>query len=423
MAILFALTVLAVHARADLTAGAAKVDITPALGPGISIPLGGYGARRGAPATEVHDPVTARALVLKNQGKCVALVSVDLCFFPRKVCTAIITRVHAEIPELDASNILLAATHTHSGPDPLAMDPDSTESAPGWPRYNSALLEFTVGHAAEAIETAYRAMHPARLGWSVVDGKGLNRNRRGGPHTDTAMTVIKVEDANHGRIAEVVSYASHPTLYGADMRQISADWPGVMEARIEHAVKGGVCLFLNGAEGDAAPQIAASGSEAERVEAYGSAVAERALQAENSISTSVSVEISAWSAPVTLPPRRPNGLYLVAAAGLGIPIDRARLLVTRLMPERSQLSCVRIGKLLMLGFPCEPTADLGLEARKIGIAAGYRHVDVVALVNDWLAYALTPGQYHEGGYEVGMSFYGDQLGPRLLDAVATAVKH
>ena len=47
---------------------------------------------------------------------------------------------------------------------------------------------------------------------------------------------------------------------------------------------------------------------------------------------------------------------------------------------------------------------------------------VVALTNDWLAYALEPEQYRKGNYEAMMSFYGDQLGPTLLQSVQSGLK-
>ena len=47
---------------------------------------------------------------------------------------------------------------------------------------------------------------------------------------------------------------------------------------------------------------------------------------------------------------------------------------------------------------------------------------VVALANDWLAYALMPEQYKRGNYEAGMSFYGETLGPTLLTALDTGLK-
>ena len=83
---------------------------------------------------------------------------------------------------------------------------------------------------------------------------------------------------------------------------------------------------------------------------------------------------------------------------------------------------VRIGDLLLVGMPCEPTAELGLQVKEMARKAGYVSPAVVALTNDWLGYALMPEQYRKGNYEAMMSFYGDQLGPTFLQAIENGLK-
>ena len=108
-------------ASAELRAGAAKGSITPDVA-AHKVPLGGYAARRGAAATGVHDPVFARALVLSEANVKVGIVSVDLCFLPANVKAEVVARVAAAgVTGLDSEHLLIAATHTHTAPDPLAM--------------------------------------------------------------------------------------------------------------------------------------------------------------------------------------------------------------------------------------------------------------------------------------------------------------
>jgi hypothetical protein len=96
---------------------------------------------------------------------------------------------------------------------------------------------------------------------------------------------------------------------------------------------------------------------------------------------------------------------------------QAQEVVKQLMPTTTTIGFFKVGDLLFLGFPCEPTSELGLTAKDAARRAGYKLPAVVALADDWLAYALTPRQYREGNYEAGMSFYGEQLGPILLKAI------
>lgn len=411
------------YATTTLLAGSARVAITPSPSL-LHVPLGGYAARKGALATGVHDPIFARALVLEEGGQRVAVVSVDMCFLPAPIPQVVSQHLIAMgLSKLAGSHLFLAATHTHSAPDPLAMDPANIFTSPtGWSLFNPALLNWTAYHIALAVKEAYAHRLPALLSYTAAQVPNLNRNRRDEPVVDRQMTVIRVVGVCDRRsIAEVVVFASHPTLYTAKMLELSADWPGVMEGAIEKSF-GGVCLFLNGAEGDAAPIEYPQLSEDQQVEVYGKAVAEAACKLLSRLPAFATPNISCWQKSVSLPHRQPNGLYLAAAGSLGISIPEAQRRAIHLMPQTTTIQFVRIGKLLLIGMPCEPTGLLGIALEKVGLERGYSVVSVVALVNDWLAYALTAQQYQHGGYEAGMSFYGPGLGAVLEAAVQQGLR-
>jgi hypothetical protein len=57
----------------EFRAGAARINLDPPLG----LPMVGYGARN---AQGVLDPLQARALVLSDGTRTLALVTLDLCF-------------------------------------------------------------------------------------------------------------------------------------------------------------------------------------------------------------------------------------------------------------------------------------------------------------------------------------------------------
>ena len=54
--------------------------------------------------------------------------------------------------------------------------------------------------------------------------------------------------------------------------------------------------------------------------------------------------------------------------------------------------------------------------------AGIAHPCVASLTTDHVGYVLTPEEYRESGYEVTASFYGETLGPLLLEKVSTLAK-
>jgi hypothetical protein len=401
--------------QAQLRAGAAKVDITPDV-KASHIPLGGYAARRAAPATGVHDPVYARALVLDDGAHKAALVSVDLCFAPANLKADVQEKLKAAgVTGFEGAGLFLVATHTHSGPDPLAMHAQNHFVAPGWSAYDPNLREFTTRRIADAVVAADRALAPARIGsLQEADHDALNRNRRHDPAVDSTFTVVRVVGEDGKPIGEIVDFASHPTLYGDDMREVSADWPGVTEATIDDRLHGGVCLFFNGALGDASPNGVDDVKGDEKVKVYGDRVAKAALDRLDRVTPLPAVTVATWSQDVPLPPRKPNGFFFLAAGQLGLDMRAARGLVNDLMPTSTHLSFVKIGDALLMGFPCEPSGALGMEAEATARAAGVKVPVVVGLTNEWLAYALTPTQYRAGKYEAMMSFYGDQFGPALM---------
>ena len=123
-----------------------------------------------------------------------------------------------------------------------------------------------------------------------------------------------------------------------------------------------------------------------------------------------------------LPERKPSGLFIASAAQLGATFTQAKELVHTLMPSKTHLAFIQVGDLLLIGFPCEPTGDIGLTAKAHAKQAGFRLPAVVALSNEWLSYCVTPSQYRAGKYEASMCFYGETFGTTLLKGVEAGVK-
>jgi neutral ceramidase len=415
--ILFACAILPVSwARADLMAGAAKVSITPDPKT-IGYQLGGYVApqRVGHNATGIHDACYARALVVQDGGAKAAIVSLDLCFMPASVKTAVMSRIGAS--GIPASGVFLSATHTHSAPDPLALHSDNTGPAGGLSTFDPKLSDFIADRISQAILEANGKLRPARAGSGQAEKLGLNRNRRGEKLTDDTMTALKVVDSEGKPVAAIFNYAAHPVYYGPEMMSVSGDWAGTFERQMEAVYPGMVALFLNGAEGDASPNGSDEGTNAEKIDIYSAKICRAARQLFDSIETTGRGGLAAWTHETELGPPNPHPFFLLAAGALHATADQARALVNHLMPEKCEVSFVRVGTLLLIGVPCEPTASIGLAAKAMAPPAGVKTIGIVALTNGWLGYVLTPEQYKAGKYEATMSFYGDQGGEKILAGV------
>ena len=110
---LAAICALAIPATAaEFTVGFAEVDLSPDVAK-KPVYLAGFGQNR--KATKVHDPITARAVVMADGDKKIALVSVDVVglFHPT------VERIREKLPGFQY--VLVAATHNHEGPDTLGL--------------------------------------------------------------------------------------------------------------------------------------------------------------------------------------------------------------------------------------------------------------------------------------------------------------
>lgn len=245
----------AIAAGADgLRAGVARVDITPPVG-GLTA---GYAAA--APTDGVHDPLSARVLVLESNGRAIAMVSMDLCVFNSP-------RLHERAKNLGVDHLLLMNTHTHAGPK---MDQGNF---PGEGESWKTVVEDRVENAIrEALANMFRARVAAGEGELAL---GYNRLLRRGEHAvtmfenpdhipygpvDPTVGVIRVADHDDKIRAVLVVYACHPVILGPRNRKISADYPGVTRDRVEAELgEGATCIFIQGAGGDINPLRMARG--------------------------------------------------------------------------------------------------------------------------------------------------------------------
>ena len=106
--VIFAALSAAAEDRA-LRAGAAASNITPPLG---ALIVGGFNP---FPAVSVHDELHARGLVLDNGAARLAIVVSDNVGIPRSVFDDA-KRTIREKTGIPVENLLMSATHTHSGP-------------------------------------------------------------------------------------------------------------------------------------------------------------------------------------------------------------------------------------------------------------------------------------------------------------------
>lgn len=265
-------------ARAEILVGLAQVDITPPPG-GLTT---GYSSAK--PTDGIHDPVTARVVLLKSEESFVALVSCDLCVFNS-------AWLHEQTVALGLDRLLLTNTHTHAGPK---MDQDDFPSAEEpWRRTVEERILRAIKEAQASLFVGYFAASESRiqLGYNRLVHRGdfsityfENPQRIPFGDVDDQVGVVRIRDAEGKSRAVLVMYACHPVVLGPSNVKISSDFPGVTRDIVERNLgEDAMCVFIQGGAGDINPLFLARGDDRDQdfelVEAMGELLATEVLRA------------------------------------------------------------------------------------------------------------------------------------------------
>lgn len=273
---------------AGIEAGAAAIEITPAVG----LKMAGYSARKEL-STGVMDPLFVRVLVMRSGGRSVGFAVFDLIdVFARSINEELTERIRSET---GIDEVIFIAVHAHAGPE--LKPAENIESLPG---YQQIICDKTV----LAMKEAWAGLEPVRLGvgYGSVD---INYNRiRELPDgrvemvwenpekkplepVEQTVCVLRLDNMKGQAKVLLVNYACHPVILGSDNLLYSPDYPGAMCREVEgsHSDKP-LCIFINGACGDMNPYFADENDRpAERVREVGSELAREVLRVAGSIVT------------------------------------------------------------------------------------------------------------------------------------------
>lgn len=267
-------------------------DITP-TGSLSGICLGGYGSCTCRQATGVNDRIYARAMVISNTttNTTVAIVVLDAIGTSNRVVKSIIAKVNSPSAVIPDTNIIVAATHSHSTPDLVGL----------WGKVTSTYKTFVTDQAAAAVKEAFNSRVAANLYVSNGTYSEAN-NRRGWNGTDKDLVVLDARNASTGlRIGTLINFAAHPVIFGSGNTLISRDWVGYMVDRAEVTLGVNKVMFMNGDQGDVSPKTDVTGgtTENERAQRYGEAIANAAVNLVSSGQTLVGDYLKLSRTPFT----------------------------------------------------------------------------------------------------------------------------
>ncbi len=252
--------------------GAGVYDVT---GPAAELGMMGY-AMLDQKTTGIHMRLRSRAFVLSSpcNGNRLAFVSADLGLISQAVKQKVVARLASRYGDLYRDdNVMLSATHTHSGPGGFSH----------YAMYNLTILGFDQQNFNAIVDGIYQSIVRAhdnlapgmlRLSQGELVDASFNRSppaydenpeeeRAAYAHdTDKTMTVLRL-DEDGGAAAGMISwFAVHATNIGNENRLISGDNKGLASYWFERdegadyqAQKTFVAAFANSNEGDVSPNL------------------------------------------------------------------------------------------------------------------------------------------------------------------------
>ncbi len=437
-------------AHSQLTAGAAKVDITP----GAGVAMGGYGARNGV-AAGIHDPLHVRTLVLSDGTTKLVIAVCDLVGVGADIVSLAREIIDRECG-IPAAHVLVGATHTHSGPMNLLG------------RASEGYAESTARQIAGSVHMALAEAQPVELKLGTTEVSTVSQNRRHpeGPIETIARVLVADPVGNAGpTVATLVNYACHATVLEHDNLLYSADFPGAMAELVEHAL-GGTAVYLQGAAGDINPVwIRHDFEETARIGGILGAAAVRTahelrplggVQRVVNLSWSEDLEVApapglvlsdvALAATTTtlslprrpLPPQAEIGAQIKT---LELELEQVahddRVVLRRLRPRLSQLRMEYVyagpegrpaknedieiqvmrlsSEVALVALPGEFLNDM---ARDLERDAPAPHVLVAGYSNGYIGYVPRAEDFPHGGYEVGCA----RFEPEVAATITTAAR-
>jgi neutral ceramidase len=381
----------------SIKAGFAKISITPTLncateqateGKFKMVPLAGFGARKGKPATGIHDSIFIKAVALKVGQQSLVLVGADLLIMPPNIIDSV-TLVLAK-KGVRRDQVFFSATHTHSslgawGPGFVGEQFAGTE--------NKHMETWLIQQISKAVTTALADLHPARIGSGSFNAATYTRNRLIGElgTKNDDFSFITVEQTGR-RKAIVGSFSAHSTTMGSGNMEVSADYPGYWQRKME-ASSFDMAVFFAGSVGSQSPVVEGNGFD--RPKLIGEALADSLNIHLPKVVLNDQVTFSAVSLKMQLP-----GYNMRLTTKINLIQGLSKKLMP--FPESVYLQAVRLGNMIWITTPCDFSGEYALQIKNALAKKGFE-ANVSSFNGSYVGYII-PGRY----------FYMDEYEPKLM---------
>lgn len=401
------------------------------------------------PGTQrVHMHPDFRVVVFEaGEGNRLYLVRLDTIGVTANIRRALVARLEARYGEGIDDQLIMTASHTHSGPGRLIDKPLWRLIAdPFFPEYFDRIVDDIEATIVQAVD----GMQPAQVGYAVAETTDVHSDRRcaNPEESDPDFPVLKVANMAGETQALVLFHTVHGTAVGMDQYSLSQDISGGIEAKVAERFDDDVfVMFVNGAAADMSPGSPPFEREAgvpewprdyEKCEAVGRAAADTVMSVVDSIALKTEGVVHSRTARVPIN-RAALGYadgefpYEHGAVYCGAGLDERclgedpydNLLIGCIAfpdarnsaPTQAPLTVGQIGELSFITTPGEFSVSLGRRAAQAMEAVTGQHTVVFGYSQEYTGYSLGEDDWYQGGYESSGALWGPRQGDHFADAI------
>ena len=422
--------------------GFGRANITPTFG----VPLAGYGNTHLRISNNVEYPLFVSCVAIRDaEGNDLLLISQDTV---DSIWEKDVRQVLTNVTGIAKDHIIVAATHTHCGPDKSSSLESIQKWKPEFLRQMKLAAEAAIADRAEA-EISIGQAKTAQLsfvrhylmsdGSYAGDNFGDFVNNAIVDHArkvDPQLQVIRFDRSNSGKQnVLLVNWQCHPMLHALLTRKdISADYIGSTREYVEET-KGDLFVFFQGAAGDHSSRSRIPGEvltkdckefgkllgdyvihateDMKKLEA--APIQVNQVQFEGKINHTMEDQLEQAQEVETLYRKTDRDTGNVLAHQYGFSsvyhtnaiLRRSKYGATMNM----ELTAIRIGQLSFVTAPCEV---FGLFGTQIKAGSPYASTFVLTCCNGGYGYIPCAEAYDYGCYETHTSNFARETGDELV---------
>lgn len=397
-------------------------------------------------STGVHDDLLSSALYLTDGENHVLFISNDVIYITKE-STARIRKGITEKIGIPSTNILIAATHTHSAP--VTAEVAISANDPVVPKVDKDFLKFIEDKTVEVACEAFKKAEPAEIAFVLGDATGVGTNRHNPTWPkDMELPTMILKNQKNEYIGCMMVCSMHPTILHEDSTLYSGDFPHFVRESLQKEILGGQCpvVYFTGTAGNQSPRHVTKANTFEEAERIGKIVANSIVsKLTDTISFIPDVNISTIQTLVDLPKRTfptvewaeehrdkskkrfeelkkhsdiPQEIRTAEVNWFG---SEELLFLSKLAQSNelehfyksslpAEIQIIKVGEWKFVAWPGEVFVEYGLELKN--------HFDNVALITyangELQGYIVTKEAQEKGFYEAGNSFFDYKAGELML---------